>query len=126
MAPSVTGSEVSVSRQSLTQAMLFFAAIMTLTACATPSLPYIAVTGDNSCIVDAAGARFSLPNQAPALAAHLRRLARRSQTALMSERPALARPGCWDEAVAAVRAAGFSRIGFFTDDPAPDPDARDT
>ena len=92
-------------------------------ACATPSLPFIAVTGDNSCIVEAAGIRFDLPGEAAALAARLRALARRSQTALMSERPALARPGCWDEAVAAVQAAGFRRIGFFTDEP--DPAARE-
>ena len=90
-----------------------------LPACATPTLAYIAVTGDNACIVEAAGARFALPGQAPAFPAHLRRLARRSDTALMSERPALARPGCWDEAVAAVQAAGFRRIGYFTDDPEP-------
>ena len=97
--------------------------LLPVAACATPSLPYIAVAGDNTCIVEAAGVRFSLPRQAPALAERLRRLARRADAALMSERPALARPGCWDEAVALVRAAGFARIGYFSEDP--DPSARD-
>ena len=99
------------------RARLLLPLLPALAGCATPGLPYIAVGGDNSCIVEAAGARFSLPEEAPALAARLRRLARRSQTALMSERPALARPGCWDEAVAAVQAAGFARIGFYSDEP---------
>ena len=96
-----------------------------LAACATtPALPYVAVAGDNTCIVTVAGASYALPDQAPALAARLAGLARRSHSALIGPRPALARPGCWDEAVAAVQAAGFRRIGYFADDPAP-PGARE-
>jgi hypothetical protein len=83
-------------------------------------LVYVEVSGDNACLVDAAGRQFALPGQSAKLAARLGRLAQRSDSALMSRPPALTRPGCWDEAVALVQAAGFRRIGFFTDEPPDD------
>lgn len=94
-----------------------------LSACATMAggdLVYIDVHGDDSCLVEAAGQRFALPEEVEALAARLRMLARRSDSALMSPPPALTRPGCWDEAVALVQAAGFRRIGYFSDEPLED------
>ncbi|MGQ0659287.1 hypothetical protein [Sphingosinicella sp.] len=41
-------------------------------------------------------------------------------SALIGPRPPLARPGCWDDAVAAARAARFRRIGFFERQPEPE------
>ena len=106
------------------KALAFAAAsIILAAACATvpgDGLVYVEVSGDNACLVEAAGRRFVLPGQAQALAARLARLAQRSDSALMSRPPALARPGCWDQAVVLVQAAGFRRIGFFTDEPPED------
>ena len=80
----------------------------------------INVGGDNDCRIEAAGRHYALPADETALAERLRALARRSPSALMSRPPALARPGCWDEAVAMVQAAGFHRIGFYSEDPRED------
>jgi hypothetical protein len=90
-----------------------------LSGCAT--LPgggavWIGVDGDNDCRIDADGRAFALPADEARLADRLRRLARRSPSALIGPPPARTSPGCWDQAVAMVRAAGFARIGFFSND----------
>lgn len=78
---------------------------------------WVGVDGDNDCRIDAAGRTFALPADEARLAERLRRLARRSRSALIGPPPARTSPGCWDSAVALVRAAGFERIGFFSNDP---------
>ena len=83
-------------------------------------LVWIGVDGDNDCRIDAAGEPFALPADAARLAERLRRLARRTSSALIGPPPARTSPGCWDAAVALVRAAGFTRIGFFSNEPADD------
>jgi hypothetical protein len=92
-------------------------------ACTTVSgngIAFINVSGDNECLIEAAGREYAVPAEQAQLAERLRRLAGRSPTALMGARPALARPGCWDEVVAMVQAAGFRRIGFYSEDPRDD------
>jgi hypothetical protein len=94
------------------------ALLASLPACATLAggdIVWIEVAGDNACRIEASGQSFALPAEEPALAAHLRRLARAGDSALMSPRPALTSPGCWDSAMALVRAAGFRRIGYFSE-----------
>ena len=91
-----------------------------LPACATVGgggIAFVNVGGDNACRIETAGREYVLPEEQALLAERLRRIARRSPSALMSPRPTLARPGCWDEAVAMVQAAGFRRIGFYSEDP---------
>ncbi len=74
---------------------------------------WIGVDGDNDCRIDADGRAFALPADEARLAERLRRLARRSRSAMIGPPPARTSPGCWDQAVDMVRAAGFARIGFF-------------
>lgn len=78
---------------------------------------WIGVDGDNDCRIDADGRAFALPAEEAGLAERLRRLARRSPSALIGPPPARTSPGCWDQAVAMVQAAGFARIGFFRNEP---------
>ena len=88
-----------------------------LAGCATvpaDDLVWIEVAGDNRCAVEAAGRSYALPDDSASLGEALRRLARRSGGALMSPRPVRASPGCWDEAMALVRAANFRRFGYFS------------
>lgn len=99
---------------------LAVASALALASCATLSaerVVYVEVDGDNSCLVTIDGRAHALPAETAALARRLRILAGPRASALMSLRPALTRPGCWDEAVAMVRAAGFPRIGFFGEEP---------
>lgn len=97
----------------------------TLAGCATGAGDgggpvWIGVDGDNDCRVDADGEPFALPADEARLAQRLRRLARRGGSAIIGPPPALTSPGCWDQAVAMVRAAGFERIGFFSNEAADD------
>jgi len=95
---------------------------LALASCATLSgdrIIYVEVGGDNSCVVTIAERTYPLPAQTRTLSTRLRGLAGLRASALMSPRPALTRPGCWDEAMALVRAAGFRRIGFFSEEPEP-------
>lgn len=95
---------------------------LALAACATTALDddrivFLDIDGDNTCIVTLDERAFALPDAATALARQLQRDARRGASAVIGPRPSRARPGCWDEAVAAVNAARFRRIGFLTDEP---------
>ncbi len=90
--------------------------------CATLSgerIVYVDVGGDNRCLVTIGARGYALPDEVAVLARRLRGLAGPRSSALMSPRPALTSPGCWDEAMALVRAAGFRRIGFFSEEPEP-------
>ncbi len=78
---------------------------------------FIEVRGDNSCLVDVEGRGFALPAAEAGLAAHLGRLAARTAGVVIGPRPARARPGCWDRAVALALRAGFRRIGYVSDGP---------
>ncbi len=93
--------------------------LLALTACATTprggqpaELVWISVSGDQACSVEVEGRRFALPGQQSSLAAHLRRLARSSQGAVIGgadEQPALR---CWVAAMFVAQRAGFPRLGF--------------
>jgi predicted small secreted protein len=95
-------------------------ALSALPGCATVAgageAVWIGVDGDNDCRIDADGRAFALPADEARLAERLRRLARRSPSALIGPPPARTSPGCWDRAVDMVRAAGFARIGFFSNE----------
>ncbi|PWG02900.1 hypothetical protein [Sphingosinicella humi] len=91
-----------------------------LTACASltrDDAVFIDVGGDNSCVIEVEGRRFALPSAEARLEAHLRRLAARTAGVVIGPRPARARPGCWDRAVALALRAGFARIGYLSDAP---------
>jgi len=112
-------------RPSLSSLILLPALLMLamLSACATVGgnrVVWVGVDGDNDCRIDAAGEPFALPADEARLAERLRRLARGSRSALIGPPPARTSPGCWDAAVALVRAAGFARIGFFSNEPSDD------
>jgi len=104
----------------LARALLIGGLALASGGCATLSgerIVYVEVGGDNVCVVTIAARAFALPGEEAGLARRLRGLAGPQASALMSPRPALTSPGCWDEAVALVQAAGFRRIGFFSEEP---------
>ncbi len=95
-------------------------AAFAIASCATLSgerIVYVEVGGDNACIVTIGRAAHPLPAQRETLGRRLRSAARGGASALMSPQPALTSPGCWDDVVAMVQAAGFRRIGFFSEEP---------
>lgn len=93
-----------------------------LPGCAgTTDLVGIEIGGDNACLVDVDGQRFSLPADGARLAARLRRAAGRAEGALLSPRSPVTRPGCWDSVMALTQAAGFARVGYFSESPAEGP-----
>ena len=109
-------------RRSASIHSLFLLVLIALCGCATLSgerIVYVDVGGDNACIVTIGERAYSLPDGSAGLAQRLRALSGPRASALMSPRPALTSPGCWDEAMALVRAAGFRRIGFFSEEPEP-------
>jgi hypothetical protein len=104
------------------RAAAFLLPLAALPGCATvarENLVYIDVGGDNDCVVEAGGRRFALPGGEAGLAAHLHALAAQAGGALMGPRPARTSPGCWDAAIALALHAGFARIGYFSESPAP-------
>jgi hypothetical protein len=93
--------------------------LLPLGACATtqrPSEPaelvWISVSGDEACSVEVEGRHFPLPSSQRSLDAHLKRLARSSQGAVLGgadDQPALR---CWVAAMFVAQRAGFVRLGF--------------
>ena len=76
---------------------------------------WIGVDGDNSCIADVNGERFALPDDATRLEARLRDAARTAAGAVLGDRPARTRAGCWDEVMALARPAKFKRLGYVSE-----------
>ncbi len=93
--------------------------LLALAACATTprqgqpaELVWISVSGDEACSVEVEGRHFELPDKQNSLAAHLKRLARSTQGAVIGgadEPPALR---CWVAAMFVAQRAGFTRLGF--------------
>ncbi len=103
------------------QAAFYGAALALLGGCATtPSaedLVWIGVTGDDTCTVNVESRSFSLPAGEARLAAHLERLAGRSQGALMGGEDEAPSYRCWTFALFVVQRVGFKRLGFVSAPP---------
>ena len=89
--------------------------LLLLPACASGSqddLVWIEVSGDQTCLVQAEGALFTLPGQEMVLKAHLQRLAQQAGGALVGAEPDRTSLACWAAATLATRNVGFRRVGL--------------
>jgi hypothetical protein len=97
---------------------LVLSACAALAACATPrELVWIGVSGDQACVVAADDERFTLPVEASRFESRLRRMARRSEGAVIGEVHPATSFTCWTRAIAALRGIGFRRLGLATAPP---------
>jgi hypothetical protein len=94
-----------------------------LGGCATaprePALAYLSLAGSGPCTVDIDNRRYVLPGDRAALDRRMKRLAARTEGAIVAGEEALSF-ACWRETMAIVRRAGFPKLGLVTDAP-PDP-----